>query len=161
MQDVNVFIIDTSTNEVVECTIQKVNRSSLLSILRNNHFHFDWKLELTIEVYVLKLKDETALGLISMAIIPEELRIEIKLLESTKENIGKTKKYDGIAGCLIAFACREAFKKGFNGFVSLVPKTELINHYVHEYGFIQAGRHLATDLKNSKNLIDRYLNIGI
>lgn len=30
----------------------------------------------------------------------------------SKENIGLNKQYDGIAGTLIAFACRESFKRG-------------------------------------------------
>ncbi len=40
--------------------------------------------------------------------IPVELRIEIRLIEVSKENIGHEKEYDRIAGCLIAFACHNS-----------------------------------------------------
>ena len=38
-------------------------------------------------------------------------------------------------GCLIAFACREAFKRGYEGWVFLLPKTYLVQHYPSKYGF--------------------------
>ncbi len=153
------YVQDVASNGLVECEIHKVNSASeLSSILKNSRFSFDWKTELVFEVYALRQKNSgAALGLISFEAVPSELRIEIKLLESSKENIGRGKKYRGIAGDLIAFACRESFLRGFYGFVSLIPKTELIDHYISEYGFVQAGRHLVTELVNSRNLIDKYL----
>ena len=67
----------------------------------------------------------------------------------------KNKKTGNIAGCLIAFACRESFKKGYGGFVSLMPKTELISYYKN-YGFVEAGTLLAIWEENSKKLITKY-----
>lgn len=153
------YVQDVISNRLVECEIQKVNGASeLAKILSNSLFSFGWKTELKFEIYALMQRgSDAALGLISLEVVSYELRIEIKLLESNAENIGTGKKFHGIAGILIAFACREAFLRGFHGFVSLIPKTELIDHYKNEYGFVQAGRHLATELVNSKNLIDKYL----
>ena len=93
----------------------------------------------------------------SLVVVRSEFRVEIRLLESAKPNVGIEKEYDRIAGCLIAFACRLAFKLGFGGFVSLVPKTELIRHYMTKYHLFQMGKHLATDGENSVNLIAAYL----
>ena len=71
---------------------------------------------------------------------PEEKRIEIKLLASSVENIGKEKIYEGIADCLIAFACRSGVEKyGVDACISLVPKTELIRHYTEKYHMQHAG----------------------
>jgi len=49
--------------------------------------------------------------------------------------MGPGKKLDRIAGCLIAFACKESFKRGHDGCIFLIPKTYLINHYQEKYGF--------------------------
>jgi hypothetical protein len=110
------------------------------------------------ELYALwVIPDNEIVGLMALKDVPEELRIEIVLLECSQENVGKTKVYERIAGCLMAFACRLAFIRGYYGFVSLVPKTQLIQHYLKMYGFEQFGRQLALDLDRSKLLIDKYL----
>ncbi len=46
------------------------------------------------------------------------------LLEIATHNIGKTKKYDDVAACLIAFACRESFtlEGNYKGYLSFVSK---------------------------------------
>ena len=44
--------------------------------------------------------------------------------------------WEWVGGCLIAFACRESFKRGYEGWVFLVPKTNLIEHYHSNYGFL-------------------------
>jgi len=62
-----------------------------------------------------------------------------------------------IAGILIAFACKASFQNGFFGFVYLIPKTKLIDHYVEKYGFIPFGKHLAIELKASELLMNKYL----
>lgn len=122
-------------------------------------FEFDWHALSDMEVYALRVvHDNEIVGLMALRDVPEELRIEIALLECSKENVGKSKKLDRIAGCMIAFACRMAFLRGYFGFVSLIPKTQLIEHYKTLYGFEQYGRHLAMDLDRSRRLIETYLN---
>lgn len=102
-------------------------------------------------------EEEEIVGLISIIDIPEELRLHIHLLEISGENIGRSKKIERIAGCLIAYARRISFSKGYGGFVSLIPKTRLINYYQEKYGFPQFGRQLAVLGETSKNLIQKYL----
>jgi len=58
---------------------------------------------------------------------------------------------------LLAFATKAAFDKGYLGFTSLVPKTELIELYVTKYGFTQYGRQLAIERQAAINLIQKYL----
>ena len=89
--------------------------------------------------------------------VGEELRIEVHLIEVSKENRGKNKLIEGVAGCLIAYACNLSFEKGYQGFVSLVPKSVLIHHYVEKYGFKQFGRQLALDYYEAVALINKYL----
>jgi len=128
------------------------------NIKKDKQFSFDWEEEKKYEVFKLILKEENEIvGLIAIIDIPEELRLYIHLLEISKDNIGKNKKIERIAGCLIAYICRISFSKGYGGFVSLVPKTKLINHYQKEYGFAQFGRQLAVLGEISKNLTLKYL----
>jgi hypothetical protein len=61
--------------------------------------------------------------------------IKIELLEVSSENIGSKKKFDRIAGCLIAWACKISFDRGYEGNMFLVPKSNLITHFSSKYGF--------------------------
>jgi len=104
----------------------------------SRQFAFDWEQYRSMEVFKLKmLIDERIVGLICLVDHPisAENAIEIECLEVSKGNIGRNKRYDGVAGLLIAFACRESFKRGHEGFVFLKPKTGLIRHYIEAYGF--------------------------
>ncbi len=51
------------------------------------------------------------------------------LLESARPNRGKAKRYAGVPGNLMAYACQLAFDKGYLGFVVFVSKSALIAHY--------------------------------
>jgi hypothetical protein len=107
--------------------------------ITKGRFYFNWKTEKTNDVYKLVIQDEI-LGLMSCIRYDDEQRIEIKLLAVARESRGRNKKYDRIAGTLIAFACRQAMKHyGILGCVSLVPKTSLKKHYAGYYGMIDAG----------------------
>lgn len=89
--------------------------------------------------------------------MPEEYRVHLNLLEVSTRHQGKNKEIDLIAGCLIAFAAALAIKRGYYGFVSLLPKTELIDHYQDKYGFRQYGRYLGIEGSSSQTLINQYL----
>lgn len=149
------FVVETQTGKKVKVKISPFEISEFAKL---ENFVFDWRNEKQYETYKLSLSSNSEiLGLLSIHRIVEELRIEIRLLEISKGNIGKTKKYDRIAGILIAFTCKESFQNGFYGFVSLIPKTRLIKHYVEKYGFLQFGKHLAIELETSELLMNRYL----
>ncbi|WP_291906334.1 hypothetical protein [Chitinophaga sp. CB10] len=135
-----VKIRETGTGSLVDAVIEPVTLKDYKIIKQSTgRFNkFDWSLYKKKEVYKLRLKaNTTILGL--MCLIdhtdPDTNAIEIALLEVSVENIGNNKQYDYIGGCLIAFACRESFKRGHEGFVSLVPKSSLIEHYTQHYGF--------------------------
>lgn len=48
------------------------------------------------------------------------------LVENAPFNIGKGKIYEGVAGNLVAYACKESFQKGFDGNVAFISKTRLL-----------------------------------
>ena len=139
--------------------IEKVKNQDLKKIQKTNQLSFDWLKETGNEIYKIRLENsEKVIGLLSITDIPEELRVHINLIESSKENIGKNKEFENIAGCLIAFACKIAFLKGYDGFVSLIPKTKLIGHYQKQYGFISVGRQMSVFMESSNLLISKYLD---
>lgn len=128
------------------------------SNISNSRFWFSWIDEENFDVYKLRIRERSEiLGLISLENHPAESRIEIRLLAVSKENRGKKKKYDRIAGNLIAFASKKALMLfGEWACVSLLPKTQLIEHYVQKYGMTKAGRSLFVEGIRLIELIRRY-----
>lgn len=153
------YIYYNKTKEPVEAEIALLTKKELKKVKKSKQFEFDWEQEKDLAIYKLFLSEsEKILGLMSVLDVGEELRIEIHLLEVSKENRGKNKIIEGVAGCLIAYACSLSFEKGYQGFVSLVPKSLLIQHYMEKYGFKQFGRQLALDYYEAVALINKYLN---
>lgn len=152
------LVIHRKTQKAIIAEIVPLETKDFKLIKKQKQFSFDWELEKPYDLYKLVLKEQKEIvGLMSLIDFPEELRIEIHLLELAKENTGKDKKIERIAGCLIAYACKLSFVKGYDGFVSLVPKTRIINHYQQAYGFMQFGRQLAVLGEVSRSLIQKYL----
>ncbi|MEM6397165.1 MAG: hypothetical protein AAF741_12520 [Bacteroidota bacterium] len=154
------YLKNRLTNQNTECEILELSRGDLQKIKRDVEFGFDWSTEKwndTYKLFALSDRDKI-LGLMSLIDRPDEFRIHLNLLEVTKSQQGDKKTLEGIAGCLIAFAASLAIKKGYGGFVSLEPKTQLIEHYQDKYGFRQYGRYLAIEGAFSISLIDKYLN---
>ncbi|KGE89698.1 MAG: hypothetical protein ACE362_07120 [Phaeodactylibacter xiamenensis] len=150
-----------SSGELIEARVEPVEGKDWANIEKNNAFQFDWTLEKRHETYKVRLdSDEEILGLISFKDIPGEFRIHICLIEVNRRDVGRKKRYDHLAGCLLAFACEQSFKRDYEGYVSLRPKTELIGHYVSKYGFRQLGKNLFVELADAERLINEYLNNG-
>ncbi|MFV0564608.1 MAG: hypothetical protein ACK5NB_02135 [Flavobacteriaceae bacterium] len=79
------------------------------------------------------------------------------LIESAKFNKVKNKLYNGVAGNLVAFACKLSFSKGYDGVVSFVAKTQLIGHYEKTLGAKRfAGNRMFIDTKEAKILVKQY-----
>ncbi|MEV4885919.1 hypothetical protein MRBLMN1_004476 [Chitinophaga ginsengisegetis] len=137
---IDVKIEKIATGELLDALIEPMTVKDFLVVKKSkNRFDkFNWNQYTGKEVYKLKLKgNDILLGLICLVdhTDPGIDAIEIELLEVSAEHIGKEKQLDHIGGCLIAFACRESFKRGHEGCVFLVPKTSLINYYKDKYGF--------------------------
>lgn len=152
-------IIDRLTEAYCEIIIEQIQNEDYKKITKRKFF-FDWKTELENSVYKLKiLGSEEILGLISLIHYPEESRVEINLLAVSKENRGKEKQYDDIAGNLIGFACREAISHYAEiACVSLIPKTKLKKHYITKYGMEDAGKHVYLEGLALFRIIEKYID---
>ena len=152
-------IAEVETGKRRSIVISKAE-NKYFKLLTKKRFSFSWKTFCNLAtVYKLQIKgEEDILGVIGLIDWPGEKRIEIKLLASSVENIGKGKRYSGIAGCLIAYACRQAVARyGAEACVSLVPKTELIERYMGKYHMQNAGWQLYLDGANLIKLLKAYL----
>ena len=131
-------------------------------LLTKRRYSFRWKaLKGVAEIYKLQIeKQEDILGVMGLVDVQEEQRIEIRLLANAKENKGRDKVYDRVAGCLIAFACNRASEK-YQGeaCVSLVPKTNLVKHYMHKYHMVHKGRQLCLEKEALYYIIKKYLHV--
>lgn len=150
-------IVSLKTGESHGIEIIRVRAEDYKSIGKSR-FWFHWSEEMEFEVYKLRIKGtRDILGLISLEMHPRESRVEIRLLAVSKENRGRNKKYDRIAGNLIAFSCKKALTHyGEWACISLMPKTLLLSHYQNKYGLIKAGRSLIADGRVLIELIKRY-----
>ena len=121
---------------------------------------FEWHSEIknnSKSVYCLTTQNNQNIiqGLIS--ITDKGDHIFMDLIESAKFNKGKSKLYIGVAGNLVAFACKTSFEKGYDGVVSFVAKTQLIDHYKQTLGAkLFGGNRMFIDTKEAKILTTKY-----
>jgi len=148
-------LLNLQNSQYYQAQIGRVRNTELIEFDKED-FIFDWEKEQNHEIFGIRIKEsKTILGLVSVIDFKNELRLHINLLEVVKSQVGKLKTIKNIGGCLIAFVCKEAFKRGYSGFVSLIPKTELISHY-EKYGFSKVGTHMVISSFESHKLILKY-----
>ena len=145
--------------EKCKIAIDEVVKSDFKTITKKKYF-FDWSIEKANELYKLMIEgNPKILGLISLERIPEELRVHIRLLSVSRENMGKAKKYEYVAANLLTFASKIAVTE-FAEFacVSLRPKAQIAQHYKDKYGMNLTGATLSLELNGILNLINKYDN---
>jgi hypothetical protein len=113
------------TGDSFQTDISLVDNIDLKSVTTKNGWLFNWKSEYKRpdrDVYKLTIygNPEIIQGLIS--ITEREDYVYMHLIESAPFNLGRKKVYIGVPGNLVAFACRIAFHRGFEGYVRLPQK---------------------------------------
>lgn len=153
-------IVEVRTGERKKVEIKPIERPDFKKLTKRR-YSFPWKeWQGKAELYKLCFVGSgDILGVMAITDVPGDQRIEISLLAVSIENIGSSKIYDGIAGCLIAYACQKATNKyGKNACVSLVPKTVLRQYYVTKYGMSDIGmRQLFLEEESLVNIISTYI----
>ena len=65
--------------------------------------------------------------------------------------------YSGVAGNLVAFACKLSFQRGHEGNVSFLSKSQLVDHYEKTIGaFHFGGRVMIIETQSALKLINKY-----
>lgn len=126
--------------------------------LKKDRYFFDWKEEKEQEIYkLIREGSDEILGVISVERIPTEWRIHIRLLTVSRENKGKDKEYDKIAGNLIAYVSKLAVEEfGELACISLRPKTLIAQHYIDKYNMNTTGITLSLEVPEILDLINQY-----
>jgi hypothetical protein len=162
------FVIDKLTNSVenvitgdsFQTEVSLLSTTDLKNITKKNNWLFNWKSEHKSpekEVYKLTIlgNRNVVQGLISLEIKSDH--VYMHLVENAPFNKGKTKTYAGVAGNLVAFACRLSFQRGHQGNVSFLSKSQLVEHYEKSLGaFHFGGRVMIIETRAALKLIDRY-----
>ncbi|WP_442588451.1 hypothetical protein ACSBL2_20635 [Pedobacter sp. AW31-3R] len=155
------YIKDTTTEDKIQAKISKIDAKEIASINRTKRFDFNWNAEKLNNVYQLIAEGVSEpLGLMSLVERPEDFAIEIHLIAVSRDNKGKQRKYERIAGNMIAFACKEAFAAGYDGYICLKPKTLISDHYKEKYNLQSTKLFLVSEGKNSLDLIKEYYQDG-
>jgi len=162
------FIIDRLTNSILntisgdsfQTEISILTKLDLKTVLKKNGWNFNWKTDhkdLSREVYKLTIVNNPNViqGLISITV--ENDHIFMNLLESAPFNIGKRKLYEGVAGNLVAYACKLSFQKGYEGFVAFTAKTRLIEHYERTLGAYHfMNQRMIIETYSARKLVEKY-----
>jgi hypothetical protein len=78
-------------------------------------------------------------------------------LDFVIDRLGKSKMYEGVAGNLVAYACKLSFMQGFDGFVVFISKTALIEHYRKTLGAsLLRGQKMIISTYASNLLVEKY-----
>ena len=164
----NDFIVDRLTNSIVNSIsgdsfpteVSLLSKEDIKQVQKKNGWLFNWKEELKLpdrEVYKLTIVNNSNIvqGITSLTVRTDH--VFLHLIETAPFNKGKGKLYEGIAGNIVAFACRLSFQRGSDGFVSFHSKTNLIDHYVKTLNAIHFGNHLMViDTGAALKLVEKY-----
>ena len=149
-------ILERSTGESFDTVVELASVRTLREIC--NSWSFDWVEEARLNsVYKLFIRERPleVHGLISLKDLGDN--IFVSLIENAPENVGLNKKYEGVAGNLFAFACKESYEKGYDGYISFLAKTALVEHYKKVLGAKQISSQLMyVDAPAAKFLIEKY-----
>jgi hypothetical protein len=162
------FIIDRLTDSILNTIsgdsfpteIIRLSQPDLKLITKSKGWNFNWKLEfddLKKEVYKLTIVNNANIiqGLLSVSM--EQDHVFMNLLECAPFNIGKNKIYVGVAGNLVAYACKISFQKGFDGYVAFTAKSKLIKHYEKTLGAYHfKNQRMIIETKAARILVEKY-----
>lgn len=129
--------------------------------LKAEGWKFDWSLpqKQGCKLYELYSDESNEIqGLIAIRHEYRDLYTFVQLVESNPKNIGRSGVYIGCGAHLFAIACYESWKQGFDGYVAMEPKTNLIKHYCEQLGaeLIGNGR-MVIGSRSSLALVEKYI----
>ena len=152
--------IKTGDNFSTDILITEQN--DFKSITKKDGWLFDWMSEFKKpdrDVYKLTITNNQSViqGLISLSVRIDH--VYMHLIESAPFNKGKDKVYAGVPGNLVAFACKLSFQRGFEGYLSFLSKTNLIEHYEKILGAVHVGGNIMIiNTISALKLINKYFD---
>ena len=162
------FIVDKLTNSIENIItgdsfatdISIITTNDLKVITKTKSWLFNWREEFKDpirDIYKLTIVNNPTIiqGLISLEVKADH--VYMHLVENAPFNKGQTKMYSGVAGNLVAFACKLSFQRGHEGNVSFLSKSQLVDHYEKTLGaFHFGGRVMIIKTQAALKLINKY-----
>ena len=158
-----IYILDKINNELIQSEIIPMNKTTIP--YKKDGWNFNWRQLLQNKdsrTYILRTLNSPNQTEGALQLTVEYDMLIMDALELAPYNIGQqNKRYDYVAGCLIAFACRKSFmiEGDYKGFLTFVSKTNLIQWYSKKYGAeLALGQRMFINWENGERLIEKYLN---
>lgn len=162
-----IYLTEVSTGQLIKALILPALRSDMPS--KKHGWKFNWRnLSKTNGAFFYKLVSERAPteieGILMLTLLFEEM-VYMNNIEVSPQNYGSNGNLDGVAGALIAYACKKSFELGkdaYTGFLSFDSKTALIPLYEKKYGATWAiGQKMFISPVSGKTLMNKYLNLTL
>jgi hypothetical protein len=149
-------IEDAHTGRRYDTRILPITTARALKL--SSRWLFDWPAEIAVhEVFKLTIPaiSGTTQGLIALE--RQAGFVFVHLLESHPQNVGRGKRYVGVAGNLMAHAASLSFELGFDGVIAFDAKTELIPHYERSLGASRvSSQRMALNTAAARRLVQKY-----
>ena len=166
--NMKVKIVRLSDNVRVNGIIEDKRKHALPSFHDGWFFYFNKHSKKANALTYVLVTEETPLFIEGCLILKEEKEIGYYMayIEIAPHNQGSNKKYDNVAGCLIAFACRLSHIKS-NGFLSFhvsekdqKNQIKLMSHYSKKYRAIKVmdTKEMIITPEDGQILIKKYLD---
>jgi len=167
----NAKILRISDNVLVPAIISRGITVHLPSLTEGWQFNFRGNTRReALETYILTTDDNSdeIQGCLSFK-MNHKVEPYMAYIEIAPHNKGKTRRYDDVAGCLIAYACRLSFINGkgdYKGWLAFdvleetaADSIKLMALYSKKYGALKFGETTMVIPPNeAKKLIDQFLN---
>lgn len=155
-------IYSIKENREIKCSIIQIPRD--LVPRKKDGWNFNWLKAFRDHpksIYaIIEKRSQKVHGVIQL--INDEGMLIMELIELAPFNIGYKKEYNNIAGCLIAFGCRESLKldSAYHGYLTFVSKSKLVDYYKSKYYATQTlGTRMYIDPISGQKLIRTYLEL--
>ena len=145
-------LIRTKDNKIVKTKVKEIS----IQDYNLENWEFNWIEE--------SKKDKRLQGIVEYYENKERQLLEVVLVEiapfnnrHNPKNILKSKEYLGVGGHLFAEIARISFEKGYDGYVSFLAKTNLIEHYKKTLGAKQLSYiEMYIDDEAAMKLVKKY-----
>ncbi|WP_276388983.1 hypothetical protein [Eudoraea chungangensis] len=167
----NVKILELATKSEIKSQIYLItkNKSKLPSLNEGWRFNFNkYSKRKEYETYILTT-DKTPEIIEGCLIIDTKspYQVYMAFVEVSPHNRGNRKRYDRVTGCLIAFACKQSFIQGKEGYVAFDVHEEkeeneikLMKLYSQKYNAVRMENSTTMIIlpEGSEKLINEFLN---
>lgn len=167
IDEITPCLLDSKNSTYVDTNyeiIKPISRAVAAQMQKYENWKFDWSdpdLQ-DCQIYALYVDGSNATqGLIACREYKSKGStlgyIEVALAESNPKNVGEDGIYKGVGAHLFSIASRLSFDLGYEGYVTFISKTDLVEHYIKTLkAEVLFDRTMQLTSKASKYLVEMY-----